>query len=179
MKSICQVFSWILFLLLSSCTSQPTLQKYFVENTEKKDFIVFDISSDIINADKSKLSDEQRKALQSFDKMNLLVFKKNANNAAQYNLESEKVAKLLQNKAYNELMKVGSGSDMILVSYLGKEDAIDEFVLFAKKKENGFGIVRVLGNDMNPNNVLQMISILKDSSIEMEALKPLQELIVK
>lgn len=179
MKSICQVFCWILFLLMSSCTSEPTLQKYIVENAEKKDFVVFDMSSDIINADKSKLSGEQLKALQSFDKMNILVFKKSVNNTAQYNLESEKVAKLLENKAYNELMKVGSGSDMISVSYLGNEDAIDEFVLFAKKKENGFGIVRVLGNDMNPNNVLQMISILKDNSIKMDALQPLQDLIVK
>jgi hypothetical protein len=27
-------------LLLAGCTSEPTLQKYFVENTENKDFIV-------------------------------------------------------------------------------------------------------------------------------------------
>jgi hypothetical protein len=53
----------------------------------------------------------------------------------------------------------------------------DEFVLFAKKKENGFAVVRILGNDMNPNNILNMISLLQSSDIDMAQLKPLQDLI--
>ena len=39
-------------LFLSSCTNEPSLQKYFVESAEKKNFIEIDISPSIINIDK-------------------------------------------------------------------------------------------------------------------------------
>jgi len=60
-----------LCLWLSSCNSEPSLQKYFVENTENKNFIALDISSSILNVDPAKLSLEQQQALQSFEKMNI------------------------------------------------------------------------------------------------------------
>ena len=72
-----------LCLWLSSCNSEPSLQKYFVENTENKNFIALDISSSILNVDPAKLSLEQQQALQSFEKMNILAFKRNPNNTAE------------------------------------------------------------------------------------------------
>lgn len=164
-------------LLLSSCNNEPTLQKYFVESSEKKDFVELDVSPSIINIDKTKLTTEQKTALGSFDKMNILAFKLNEKNKAQYDAESQKVMQILKNEKYQELMKVGSGKDAALVSFVGDENHINEFILFAKKKENGFAVVRILGNDMNPNNILNMISLLKSSNIDMEQLKPLQGLI--
>ena len=164
-------------VFLSSCNNEPTLQKYFVESSEKKDFIELDVSPSIINIDKTKLTAEQKAALGSFDKMNILAFKLNEKNKAQYDAESQKVAQILKGKTYQELMKMGSGKDAALVSFVGDENHINEFVLFAKKKENGFAVVRILGNDMNPNNILNMISLLKSSNIDMAQLKPLQGLI--
>lgn len=164
-------------LVLSGCNSEPTLQKYFVENSGKKDFIQVDLSSSLINKDKMKLTPEQKTALASFDKMNIIAFKADAANEAQYDAESQKVTQILKNKDYQQLMKVGSGKDAATVSFVGDEDHINEFVLFAKKKENGFAVVRILGNDMNPNNIMNMISLLKSSNMNLDALKPLQGLI--
>ena len=164
-------------LFLSSCNNEPTLQKYFVDSSEKKDFIALDVSPSIINIDKTKLTAEQKTALGSFDKMNVLAFKLNKTNKAQYDVESQKVTQILKDKKYQELMKVGSGKDGASVSFVGDENHINEFILFAKKKENGFAVVRILGNDMNPNNILNMISLLKSSNIDMDALKPLQGLV--
>lgn len=164
-------------LLLSGCTNEPTLQKYFVENSGKKDFIQVDLSSSLINKDKMKLTPEQKTALESFDKMNIIAFKADAANKAEYDAESKKVTEILKNKDYQQLMKVGSGKDAATVSFVGDEDHINEFVFFAKKKENGFAVVRILGNDMNPNNIMNMISLLKSSNMNMDALKPLQGLI--
>ena len=163
-------------LLLSGCNSEPTLQKYFVENSEKKEFIALDVSPSIINIDKTKLSAEQKTALASFDRMNILAFKLDDKNKAQYDIESQKVMQILKDEKYQELMKVGSGKDAASVSFVGDEDHIKEFILFAKKKENGFAVVRILGDDMNPNNILNMISLMKSSNIDLEQLKPLQEL---
>ena len=164
-------------LFLSSCNSEPTLQKYFVENSGKKDFIQVDLSSSLINKDKMKLTPEQKTALTSFDKMNIIAFKADKTNKAQYDIESQKVTEILKDKDYQQLMKVGSGKDAATVSFVGDENHINEFVFFAKKKENGFAVVRILGNDMNPNNIMNMISLLKSSNMNMDALKPLQGLI--
>lgn len=164
-------------LLLSGCNSEPSLQKYFVENSEKKSFVALDVSPSIINIDKAKLTSEQKTALQSFDKMNILAFKLDKTNQAQYDIESQKVSQILKGKEYQQLMKVGSGKDAASVSFVGDENHINEFVLFGKRKENGFAVVRILGKDMNPNNIMNILSILKSSNIDMDQLKPLQSLL--
>ena len=173
---IASYFAIIICLVLSSCTGEPTLQKYFVENSEKKDFIVLDVSSSIINVDKSKLTANQKTALASFNKMNILAFKLDEKNKASYDLESQKVTEILKGEDYQELMKVGSGKDAASISYIGDDDHINEFILFAKKKDNGFAVVRILGNDMNPNNIMNMLSLLKSANVDMDQLKPLQAL---
>jgi hypothetical protein len=163
-------------LILMSCNSEPTLQKYFVENSEKKEFIALDVSPSIINVDKTKLTPEQKTALASFDKMNILAFKLDETNKAEYEVESQKVTRILKGKDYQELMKIGSGKDAASISFVGEEDDIDEFILFAKKKDNGFAVVRITGDDMNPNNIMNMLSILKSANLDMEQLKPLEGL---
>ena len=164
-------------LLLTGCNNEPSLQKYFVENSEKKDFMVLDISPSIINVDKAKLTPEQKTALESFDKMNILAFKLDGKNQALYQSESQKLTKILKGQDYQQLMKIGEGNDAASISFVGDEDDIDEFILFAKRKENGFAVVRILGDDMNPNNIMNMLSILKNANIDMEQLKPLEGLI--
>lgn len=166
-------------ILLLSCNSEPSLQKYFVEKSEDKDFVALDVSPNIINVDKAKLTPEQKTALESFDKMNILAFKLDDKNKAQYEAESKKLSQILKGKEYQELMKVGSGKDGASISFVGDEDNIDEFILFGKKKDNGFAVVRILGNDMNPNNIMNMISILQTANIDMEQLKPLEGLMKK
>ena len=109
--------------------------------------------------------------------MNILAYKFDKKNPAQYNTESQKVAQILKGEDYQELIKIGSGKDGASISYLGTADNINEFILFAKRKENGFAVVRILGDNMDPNNILNMISLLKSANIDMDALKPLQGLI--
>jgi hypothetical protein len=168
-----------MFLLVVGCSSEPTLQKYFVENTENKNFIVLDVSPSVLNVDRAKLSAEQIEALDSFDKMNVLAFKLNETNKVQFEAERTKVNKILKNKKYQELMKYGSGSIGASISYVGSEEHIEEFVLFANSKEAGFAVIRVLGTDMNPNSVVTLMSVLKSSNIDMAQLKPLEEMFKK
>ena len=74
-------------------------------------------------------------------------------------------------------MKIGSGKDVASVSFVGDENHIDEFVLFAKREGNGFAVVRILGNNMNPNNIMSMLSVIKSANIDMSQLAPIQDLI--
>lgn len=171
---------YILFIvvcsLFVSCNSEPTLQKFFVENQEKKDFIALDISPTILNIDKASLTGEQKKALESFNKMNVIAFKANDKNKAEYETEKAKLNTILKDEKYQELIKVGSGSQGASVSFVGTEDNIEEFIFYANKKENGFAVVRVLGDKMNPNDVMNMMSVLQKANIDLEQLKPLQDI---
>ncbi|MDI5898395.1 DUF4252 domain-containing protein [Flavobacterium yafengii] len=166
----------LLSLFLVSCNSEPTLQKYFVENTENKNFIALDVSPNILNVDKTKLSIAQSDALKSFDKMNVLAFKLNDKNKAEFEIERARVNLILKDKKYQQLMKFGSGKEGASVSFVGTDEHIEEFVFFANKKENGFAVVRILGKDMNPTSVMTMMSVLQQSNIDLEQLKPLQQL---
>ena len=171
------VFTSALLVLLTliSCNSEPSLQKYFVENSEKKDFIVLDVSPDILSPDKTKLSATQTEALHSFQKMNILAFKASDKNKAEFESERIKINTILKDPKYQQLMKFGSGKDGASISYVGTDENIEEFVVFANRKENGFAVVRVLGKNMNPNNIMTLLSVLKESKIDMEQLKPLQQ----
>ncbi|UTN04406.1 DUF4252 domain-containing protein [Flavobacterium bizetiae] len=167
----------LVLLTLVSCNSEPSLQKYFVENTDNKNFIALDVSPSILNVEKTKLSAEQNEALKSFDKMNILAFKANATNQVQFEAERAKVKAILKDPKYQQLMSFGSGKDGASISYVGADDNIKEFVVFANRKENGFAVVRVLGENMNPNNIMTLMSVLRESKIDMEQLKPLQQLV--
>jgi hypothetical protein len=177
MRAIVFLTVFLTSLLLLSCNSEPTIQKYFVANSENKDFVALDISPTILNLDKTKLSAEQKRAMESFDKMNVLIFKLDENNQAQYEVESQKITQILKDESYQQLIKVGSGKDGATISFVGDEDNINEFVVFGKSKDNGFAVVRILGNNMNPNNIMTMLSVLKESKIDMAQLAPIKELI--
>lgn len=173
------VFTSALLVLVTlvSCNSEPSLQKYFVQNTDNKDFIALDVSPTILNLEKAKLSAEQNEALKSFDKMNILAFKANDKNQAQFETERAKVKAILKDPKYQQLMTFGSGKDGASISYVGTDENIEEFVVFANRKETGFAVVRVLGKNMNPNNIMTLMTVLKQSNIDMEQLKPLQQLV--
>jgi hypothetical protein len=179
MRCVPYIVLYVVLLVLHSCQSEPSLQRYFVDKSESKDFIALDLSPSILNIDKSKLTATQKEALGSFDKMNILAFKLNDKNKAQFELERANVNSILKDEKYQQLMKFGSGQEGASVSFVGDDEHIDEFVFFANKKENGFAVVRVLGKDMNPTMIFNMISVLKEADIDLEQLKPLQDLMTK
>ena len=165
--------------LLSSCNDEPSLQKYFVENTENKNFIALDLSPSMLNVDSSKLSTDENEALKSFEKVNILAFKLNDSNKAEFEIERTKLNKILKEEKYQQLMKFGSGKDGASVSFVGETEHIDEFVFYANKKENGFAVVRVMGKDMNPTGIVTLMSVLKNANVDLEQLKPLQQIFAK
>lgn len=162
--------------LLMACNQNPTLQNYYVENTESTDFISVDVSPSILNIKPDALTLEQQDALKSFKKMNVLAFKLNEQNQAKFAPEQEKVKTILKDEKYQQLMKFGNGKDGAAVYFVGKDDAIEEFVIYGSQKENGFAVVRILGDKMNPEQFMTLFSALQQSDMDMSQLKPLEGL---
>ena len=164
----------LLLMNFIACEKEPSLQKYFVEKTESSDFISVDMSPSILNIKPDALSTEQEEALKTFKKMNILAFKINDENKTKFDGERTKVKEILKDEKYQQLMKFGSGKEGAAVYFVGKDDAIEEFVLYGSKDENGFAIVRILGDKMNPEDFMTLLSALQKSDIDMEQLKPLE-----
>ena len=164
-------------IMLYSCEDKPTLQKYYVKNTESPKFIALDLASSIIKTDKISLTETEKAALESFDKMNILAFRTDSTDITGYDKEIKEVKAILKDESYQQLMKAGSGNDGAAIYFVGNDDEhIEEFVVLAGKKENGFAVVRVLGNDMKPTHIMNMLSLLQKSQVNLDQLKPLQQL---
>lgn len=166
-----------LFLTLMSCKSEPSLQEYFVDRAENRNFIAFELPSKLLNIDTKKLSSEQQTALTSFEKLDILAFQCNDKNNEGYQIEKLKVKTILKSNQFENLIKYGNTDNEVAIYCVGNTDKINEFDVFLNKKNNGFAIIRILGNNMNPNNIMVLMSILQNANLDISALKPLENLL--
>lgn len=173
-------FFFILFvssLLLVSCNSKPSLEKYFVENSENKNFLQVDLSPSILNNKGKNLLNCEPSELDSFKKINFLAFKINDSNKSLFEKEKTKVQEILKNEKYQELMKFNSGNKSAQVSFVGTDDKISEFILFGSSKENGFAIARVIGKDMNLTSIMSIMNVIMNSGLDSKQLEPFKDLL--
>jgi hypothetical protein len=166
-------------MLFTSCESKPTLQKYFVEKADNKNFIALDIAPTFIKTDSLQLSAEEKTALKSLHNLNVLAFKANDSNAAAYTKELADVKTLLKGDSYDELIKFNRDGMGASISTKGDGEHIEEFIILASNKDSGFGVVRVTGNDMTPTNVMTIVQLLQKANLNMEQFKPLQGMLQK
>jgi hypothetical protein len=157
-------------ILLTACNSTQSLQEYYIDNSENPNFISLDVPTSILNLEESSLDETQLKAYQSLRKLNLLAFKKTTANEAEYTMEKAKVSAILKDKDYKELMKLNSEYGKGVIKYLGEDDAIDEVVIYGSSDDKGFALIRVLGNDMNPAYIMQLMKAIQSNDFDEDAL---------
>ncbi len=170
MKKLTATLPVIAFVLLLGCSSTQSLQEYYVDNAENPNFISLDLPASILNLDEVDLTEEQRTAVESLRKLNILAFQKTSSNSAEYEVERTKVNAILKNSEFKELMKLNSAYGKGFVKYLGDTDAIDEVVIYGNSNEKGFALIRVLGKDMNPAHLMQLMQAIQKSDYKGEGL---------
>lgn len=158
MKSLHYIFyTCILSLLITSCKSEPTLQTYFVDHQEAENFTTIDLPVSMLSLDESKLTEDQKQTVKSIKHLNFLGYKKSDKQLEAYNTELAKVGEILKNKSYNDLMDAHSKHGKFTLKYMGDDEtAIDELIVFASSDELGFGVLRVLGDDMKPSQIIKL-----------------------
>lgn len=171
LKNILGAMAAVLFL--AGCSSTQSLQEYYVDNTENPNFLVIDVPANILKLDEESLDDTQQAALKSLRKLNILFFKKTEENKEEYKAETAKVKEILKNSDFKELMKLNSPYAKGVIKYAGDGDAIDEVVIFGDSEENGFGLVRVLGDDMNPAHFMQLMQAIQKADVDGEGFEEL------
>jgi len=164
MNTLTKIVSLIVLTsLFISCASSPSLQKYYIDNEGRKNFISFDVPASLINL-KETISEKDREVLESFEKLNILAFVKDENNAAAYQVESKKVKAIIKDAKYQELMSVKDKGRNFVLKYEGDESdtAVDEFVIYVAEKARGFALIRVLGDKMEPEKMIKLMNQVKN-----------------
>jgi len=156
----------ILVVTFISCNQGPTLQTYYVDNELKPGFTSLDIPTSFVDIDQTTLTEEQKEAYESVDKLNMLAFVLNDNNKDQFDVELTKVKTILKDPKYQELIRGGSPTDgKFVVKYLGDIEEIEELIIFGSANEKGFALIRVLGDDMNANKIMTLTSALENANM--------------
>lgn len=160
-------------MVFLSCDNKTTLQEYYVENQGNKQFMSLDVPSSLLTGSGSKLDAEQKATLETIKKVNLMAFPMNEENKATFEEEKGKIMDILQDDKYQTLMKYGGGTRKAELYYLGEEDAIDEFIIFGTDDEKGFGVARVLGDDMEPEALIKLVKSFQEGNLNIQGLESL------
>lgn len=166
----------VAILFIACAGSEASLQKYYIDNQDNKNFLSVDIPASII-ALKGDVEPATKEAYKSLKKLNVLAFKKNGANEAEYQVERKKVKEILKSKRYTELMRMNDRGMNFVIKYEGDEntESFDEVVVYASDKTKGFALVRVLGDDMTPEKMMKLADGVKRLDQNNEGLKQLQD----
>ncbi|NRD19778.1 DUF4252 domain-containing protein [Winogradskyella eckloniae] len=166
----------LLITAFTSCNQGSTLQTYYVDNEMKPGFASFDVPTSFINVENVSMTDKQKEAYNSVDKLNVLTFMEDDTESTEYKAELEKVKTILKNPDYEELIRGGNATDgKFVVKFLGDVDQIDELIVFANANNRGFIIARVLGDDMNAGQLMSLTSVLEKANYDSTDLVGLKE----
>ena len=177
MKKIYWVLVMVFGFTISSCSSEQSLQQYFIASAENPNFMSFDLPSSLLNLEKAELSETQKKAASSLKKLNILAFQKKDNNTADYEVQKAAIKTILKSSDFSELMKMNTSFGKATIQLKGDDDTIDEIVIYGDNDEKGLILVRVLGDDMNPASFVQLIQAMEKSDFNGKGLEQLGNLI--
>lgn len=158
MKSIFKIITTLcVMLLITSCNNQKSLQSYLVESQEKEGVFYGDIPVSSLISFNNEVSDDVKETMKSIKKINVAFLKKTADNQAIYEAEKNELKNILAQKDYKSLMTMKTKDMNIKVYYTGDTENIDEVIAFGYNSETGVGVARLLGENMNPSKIIEML----------------------
>ncbi|HDZ06341.1 hypothetical protein LCGC14_0148670 [marine sediment metagenome] len=177
MKKVYFIVTLVLGFAVSSCSSEQSIQQYYVASAENPNFMSFDLPSSLLNLEKANLSESEMEVASSLKKLNILAFQKKPENEADYQTQKAAIKSILKGSDYSELMKMNTSMGKATIQLKGDEDTIDEVIIFGDNDEKGLILVRVLGDNMNPASFVQLIQAMEKSDFNGKGLEQLGDLI--
>lgn len=160
-------------LSLISCNNDPSLQKYLVEKQDDDKFMKIDLATSLLQSDESTFSAEEQDVLNTVKKINVVAYPLKNNSKADYDTERTKIQEILGGEEYQTLLKMGSNKQGATLKFTGEEDAIDELIVFASDNEKGFAVFRLIGDDMEPDSLVKLMTSIDKGDVDVSQLKTL------
>ncbi|QTD37961.1 DUF4252 domain-containing protein [Polaribacter batillariae] len=168
LTTICTLLFLVVFA--TSCKNEKSLQQYLVSVPEKEGFVSGDLPVSSLLTPKTNVSNDVKETIKSIKKINVAYLVKTKDNEAAYQKEKATLKNIFSSKDYKNLMSVKMKEMNMKVYYTGDTDALDEVIVFAYGDKKGVGVARLLGDNMNPAKVIEMINSVKldkdDASLE-------------
>ncbi len=147
----------IVVSLIFSCTNEKSLQQFIVNQQEKSDIISVDIPVSLLALKEELKDSEDIETLKSIKKASILAYQIKDSVEVRYKSDKEHLKQILKQEKYEELIRYGKGNAGAKVYMVGEDNAIDELIVFANDDSLGWLVLRVLGKDMKPERIMQMI----------------------
>ncbi|MCT8339898.1 DUF4252 domain-containing protein [Flavobacteriaceae bacterium TK19130] len=165
-------------LALFSCSDQQSLQEYLVEKQDDNAFLKVDIATSLLESENSNFSPEERAVLETVHKINVVAFPiKDDSTGTDYSAERDKLKEILKGEKYKTLLKMGSNKRGATLKYVGEEDAIDELIVFASDNERGFAVFRLIGDNMEPDKMIQLMRSIDEGDVDVSSLKSVGDML--
>lgn len=159
MKKLTNIYSLVfLVLFASSCKNEKSLQSYLVDASNKEGFYTGDLPISSVLSAKADVSEEVKETIKSVKKINIAFLKKTLENNEAYETEKEILKNIFTSDTYKSLGSVKAKGMNVKVYYTGDTDAINEVIAFGYSKEVGVGVARLLGENMNPAKIIEMMN---------------------
>ena len=118
-------------VVFASCSKTQSIQFYYVEKSEDPNFLVIDIPTSILGINNEVLNEEEQAALDSFQKLNVLMFRKTAANGEQFSEELKTVREIIDRQQFDPLMVVSDRQFSGKLLLEGSVERPDEIVFSA------------------------------------------------
>ncbi|PID67933.1 MAG: hypothetical protein CR968_04170 [Flavobacteriia bacterium] len=144
-------------LLVTACNTKESLQHFMVKQEEQEDVFTFDLSNNFLQLNEEFQTPDNQKILSTIKKINLMAFRLKEGNEEKYTKDVATLRSLLSEEKYSPLMTFGKGSRGVKVYAIGDEDTLDELIVLGNDHETGWLIVRILGDDMQPEKIMSLM----------------------
>lgn len=162
-------------IMMTACNNEQSLQEYYVENQSNKDFIAIDVPTSLITNSES-LNEDQKRTLETVKKINVLAIPQKTENKERIEMEKANVHNILKDEKYQLLMRLGGGESRVEIYFTGDEEAIDELILYGFDENRGMGLARVLGKDMNPGEIINLMKSLEKGDLDLDGLSGIAQM---
>jgi len=148
-------------VVFASCSKTQSIQFYYVEKSEDPNFLVIDIPTSILGINNEVLNEEEQAALDSFQKLNVLMFRKTAANGEQFPEELKTVREIIDGQQFDPLMVVSDRQFSGKLLLEGSVERPDEIVFFGSATDEGFLLARLIGSKMQVEKAVVLAKALE------------------
>lgn len=160
----------LITISFTSCKKEASIQTYFVEHQELPNFTFIDVSPKMIALSTVEFTEEQKDTYNSLEKINFLGYRIKDEDLTAYNNELTNIQNVFKNRNYYELMSFSTNGIKFRINAEGTQDVVNEVLVLASTEDKGFGVVRLLGDNMKPESIIKLIRKLQKADIDKKQL---------
>lgn len=160
---------------LMSCSNGKSLQRYLVDKQDDDRFLKVDIATSLLMAEENNYTEEERDILNTIKKINVVAYPMKSGKESEYESEKATVKDIINQEKYKTLGSVKSKDMQMTLKYLGEETAIDEVIVFASSSEKGFGVFRLLCDNMRPDQAVKLMRTMERGDLDLSKLSGIGE----